>query len=376
MEASPAISLADVCRSVHLRRHQQRKSCLAQESLIQHQVAAARAIRLSCAARSIQHTLAGCLRLDDRASFANLLCAFHDASDACFFPNDLDASEADAGSTLQPAFVDSFLDGLSSTSTGVVLDILSRVRYNAAFLTERLFCLTQKEMISLLPDRSYNPANDSIFGEVPRVHARKSNPLSLLVDSQMEVLSSQRFESALEALIYVPRSVTRADSREDELSVRIWAHVCARLIAGQKQGSERLVPAVWDIFAGMLPWPGRDRLEIWVLQTLRNGQFLLEPSTRKTFRDHLEARVEGPSEQEIRSEAFFTRAVESLLDLLSDTDDASVIPPGALRLCQAISEELSISPGHQNAFPSSVITRWLFGSFLLDIITTPEVSSA
>lgn len=373
--ARPIGSLVEISRLLRLQRYHQRRSLVAQEKLGRLQVAAARTVRLACAARSVQQTFAECIRLEDRTSFANLLNAFHDAADACLSPDDSGSLEMEDLSPGSAGPAASFIDGLSLPSQTAILELLSKLRYDGSFLANRLDSLTQREILALLPDRTKSRSNESIVSGPNRNSARFSRPMGFLVDSQVELLASQGFGSPLETLICAPRSITKSDPVRETQSTEIWAQVCAQLIVNQKPGSEKLVPAIFDIFAGQSAWSGKERLEMWILQTLQRGSFILEPPDKQTFAAWMGGREGAASNSEARLELFFTKAVESLLDLLADSTGASVIPPGALRLSHAISHALHERPRHQHAFPQFVLKQWLLPSFLVDAITIPEVCS-
>ncbi|RMX71249.1 hypothetical protein D0869_15826, partial [Hortaea werneckii] len=79
------------------------------------------------------------------------------------------------------------------------------------------------------------------------------------------------------------------------------------------------------------------------------------------------------ADDEKKSEEFYSQATDALLELLADPSNASVIPNKALEMCRAIWTKLQTSPGHQRGFPHFILTRWLFSSFLVQVVTLPEV---
>ncbi|CAK4034094.1 Hypothetical predicted protein [Lecanosticta acicola] len=367
-EPRPVKPLADITRQLRLQRYQKRRCYQAEENLHYLQIATARTSRLARAARSVQHTLAECIKTEDKASFANLLHAFRDACDDCLRPS----AESEAGNIAEPRPTTSFLENLPSSSRASILDFLAHIRYDGAFVANRLKCLTHKELIALLPDRSLPRSNDSIFGGFSRSTSRTSKPLGFVVDAQSDLLSSHAYSSTLEALVFSTNGLSKAGAYELDRATNIWATVSASLISEQKPGSERLVPAVLDIWTTLAPWPGKDRLQVWILQTLQQGSFLLEQPSKQTFRARVEGRSDVSPEEEVRTERFYNQAADSLLELFGVDSGPSVIPPGALRMCRAIWVHLRESPGHQRALPQFLITRWLFSAFVMDTVTLPE----
>ncbi|KAI6830444.1 hypothetical protein KC332_g7305 [Hortaea werneckii] len=140
-----------------------------------------------------------------------------------------------------------------------------------------------------------------------------------------------------------------------------------------KPGSEKLVPAVLDIWTSSCDWPGKTRIDLWIAETLRKGAFLMEQPSKQSFRIRVHGRPDSSADDEKKSEDFYSQATDALLDLLADPSDVSVIPNKALEMCRAIWTKLQTSPGHQRGFPHFILTRWLFSSFLVQVVTLPEV---
>ncbi|KAK4501749.1 hypothetical protein PRZ48_007558 [Zasmidium cellare] len=357
--------LSEISQLLRLQKYHKRRCHQAESHLHCLQIAAARTSRLVRLSRSVQYTLAECVRSEDKNSFVNLLHAFHDACDEALKPTPDREFETTKSTT-------SFLGDLSPSSRTAVLDLFSKLRHDESFIANRLASLSPKELVALLPERTNTRATESIFGGGPRISSRTSKPLGFVVDAQVDQLSTYGYSSPLETLVFASRGLNRNDLQEDERSTDIWACVCARLVSEQKSGSERLIPAVLDIWSSSMPWPGKDRLEVWILQTLQNGAFLLEQPTKPTFRARIEGRSDVSPEEEQRTEVFYSNAVDSLLELLGDQSGPSILPPGALKMCRAIWSKLSSSPGHQHAFPQFVLVRWLFSSFVSNAVTLPE----
>ncbi|KAF7185322.1 hypothetical protein HII31_13301 [Pseudocercospora fuligena] len=364
--------LSEISHLLRLQKYHKRRAIQAQENLHYLQIAAAKTARLSRAAHSVQHTLAECIKSEDKNSFANLLHAFQDACDDAFRPTSSTVQEAAPGSTGELRPTSTFLDNLSASSRTTIIDFLSKVRHDGTFMADRLASLSHKELVGLLSQRNTARSSDSIFGTASRSISRTSRPLGFIVDAQVDLLTSHAYGSALETLIFASSGFSQKNLVEEPLITDVWATVCAKLVSEQKPGSERIVPHVLDIWSSLLPWPGKDRLENWILQTLQKGAFLLEQPSKQTFRARVEGRSEVSPEDEARTEAFYVQAADNLLELFGDQNIPSVLPPGAMRLCRAIYDQLRDSTGHQRAFPAFVVTRWLFSSFIMDTLVLPE----
>lgn len=365
----PVTPLSEISQLLRLQKYHKRRCRQAENHLHCLQIAAARTSRLVRISRSVQHTLGECIKSEDKNSFVNLLHAFHDACDEAL--KTLSSHAQDFESTRPTA---SFLADLSTSSRTAVLDLFSKIRHDGSFVANRLASLSPKELVALLPERTNTRATESIFGGGARISSRTSRPLGFVVDAQVDQLATYGYSSPLETLVFASRGLNRHDLQEAERTTNVWACVCANLVSEQKSGSERLIPAVLDIWTSSMSWPGKERLELWILQTLQTGAFLLEQPSKPTFRARMEGRSDVSPEEEQRTEVFFSQATDSLLELLGDQTGPSILPPGALKMCHAIWTQLTSFPGHQHSFPQFILVRWLFSSFVSNAVTLPEVS--
>lgn len=366
----PLVSLSDVHRSLRRQEYQRRRCSQAQLSLSRLQMNSARAARLVVAARSIQQTLAECIRSEDKHSFVNLLDAFHESLDGC-----LQLSRSPVPET-QPENTDTdqlttFLDDLAPESREATLDFISNVRCDATYVADCLASLTHKKLIALLPDPT-SRTGDSVLNHLSDSKIRLSRNLGYVVDAHVDHLLSGNLRSHLETLVHSVRSPSTGPRSEDARALQVWSTVCARLIADQKPGSEKVVPAVLDIWTTASEWPGKARLELWLSQTLQKAFFLVDQPSKQSFRMRISGRPEPSAEDQARSDAFYTEAVASLLELLGDPTGAPVVPGGVLDMCEATWCKLQDHPGYQRAFPQFVVTRWLFSTFVFGALTLPE----
>lgn len=252
-----------------------------------------------------------------------------------------------------------------------LLEFLASIRGARGYIADRLSSLTHKELLALLPDRNTSKSNESVFDSSVRSASRVSRNLGYVVDSQTDQLTTLEPTSPLEALIQSTRSLDK-ELQQDTIAEEIWSTACARLVSDQKRGMEKVVPTVIDIWSSSIAWLGRNRLEAWIGQTLQEGAFVSEQPSRQSFRVRIQGRQDPNAEEERKMEAFYSKAVQSLLDLLADPNGASVIPDGAVTLCRRIASRIS-SLGQRDAFCKFVLTRWLFNSFIAGAVTLPEV---
>jgi len=366
--------LWELAHVLRLERYQRRRCQELQRQLLDVQVAAAKTVRLARTASSIRRVLAECIRAEDKSSFVGLFNSFHRALEGCR-PAVLGFSAIPEVHGEHSGQVEPYLRFLSDPHCRTIAEFLTKVRYDGDFIANRFASLSQKEILSILPDRGSSRFPESVLGPVSGTYSRGSRYLGFAVDAHTEIIESQGFGSVLETLVHAVEGFSGTHSEfESSRALDVWSTVCARLITEQKPGSEKLVPAVLDIWAASSHWPGKERLNLWVLQTLRSGSFLTEQQTRQSFRMHIQARPETPAQESVKTEIFYTDAANSLIDLLADSTGASVIPEAALKMARSIWEKLQPFPGHQRVFPHFILTRWLFSPFFFDAITLPEVS--
>ncbi|KAK0356753.1 hypothetical protein LTR59_000965 [Friedmanniomyces endolithicus] len=357
----PLPDLPQISRVLRLQKYQRRQLCDLQAELRSLQLATSRNARLAKMAPSVHRTMAECIRSEDKPSFVSLFSLFHDVADE---PADERAHTAVAQST--------FLDRLPDHHRTVILQLLHEVHNDGAFVADRLAALTHRELLALLPDRGPTRSTASVLDSSRASYSRVSQQLGYVADSQMDSLSSVAFGSALETLIYAVDGHSGNLATDESRALEVWSTVCAHLIAIQKPGSEKLVPAVLDLWAVSTAWPGKQRLELWMLQVLQRGAFLLEQPSKQSFRMRIQARPAIPAQEDVEAEVFYADAVSELLELLSDVSGATVIPQPALDMCHAIWKKLSPGSGHQRGLSRFLLTRWLFSSFVLDAVVLPE----
>lgn len=367
----PAPTLRELIEQLRSQKYHRQRGEQAQQSLRSLQVAAVRTARLARSARTAHHTLAECIKAEDKTGFLNLWNTLQDACDDCsnLVSSSGLNSEAEA---LAHSRSSSFFEDVSPNAQTTILTILTKLRNDENFITHRLGELSPKELTGLLPDSHRSRSTGSVMGGSIRSGHGTHRPLGFIVDAQVEEITSRNFNSPLEALVFLPSGLADSDAIEYERMTEVWASVGANFISQMKPGRERLVSALLDLWAAMQPWPGKDRLALWLLQTLQRGTFILDQPTKQTFRARVEGRPEVPVEEEIRTERFVSDAADSLLALLSDPAGASVLPSGALQMCNAMSAKLKDMPTHQNTL-HLIMTGWVFSTFLVDATSLPEV---
>ncbi|KAK4565789.1 hypothetical protein LTR86_003638 [Recurvomyces mirabilis] len=356
--------LEEVARILRLEKYQRRRCRQLQGELKRLQIATARTARLVQATDLTLQTLAECVRCEDKSSFTNLFNAFRNAIDKAGGPPQDFLDEGRPEPT--------FLDQLPKPSQDMLIDVIQEVRSNGDFLADRLAFLNQKEILALLPDRGLAKSTGSVFESSASSWIRASRQIGFAVDSQIDSLATQCYGSPLETLIYSSRGFSGTSFFVESQSLDVWSTVSARLLLEKRPCSDSLVLAVLDTWAAGGPWTGQAKLELWLLQTLQAGAFLLDQPSKQSFQVRMQPRSGVLHEDEVRAEAFYAQAVLRLLEVISQDIDDMLIPKPALAMVHAIKGKMPATGTHHHDLACFIISRWLLSSYLSEAIVLPE----
>jgi hypothetical protein len=320
------------------------------------------------------------LRNDDRKNFATLYNALHDVRSSCdatrryaLLEPDLDTGKSKlAKADMTPSF-STFMHEIPQKYRSQLLAFLTEIRNNPNFLAARIASLEETERLALA---SFRPAleSESVLAagkggnSTRKVPAPTPNPVERL-------LSFQRHDP-LSALIYTAFANSAGpDSAEDRRRTEAWATVCARLIVEAKRGTDMLMTSVLSVWAAMRDWPAKANIELYLMQVLQDGQFLLDKANHNMTEKQLL----------YATDEFFSRSVKKLFDMIDDEPSAGGMPEGVWEISTAIMEKIS-KIGKSKQIPAGqlkhmrrgaeqvILFRWFFSAFLPNAIVFPEVS--
>lgn len=369
--STPVPDLNEVSYLLRQAKYYKQRRVQTQRLFHRLQTATSRTQRLAIASRHVRRTLAECLRSEDKHSFAHMFNTFQNACDQLPTLPSVDSLDLEPVPSLAETHADSFLEEISSSSRDTIIKLLTRLRYDKHFVADRVALLSHKELIAMLSDGASSRRAESVLGGTQRANTRSAKPLGFVVDRVVDDISTAGYRSSLETLVHL-HNPTGKGSPAYGRSTEMWAHVVGRLISERKPGGDRLTSTLLDIWSFQGEWVGKDRLRTWMLHTLRRGQFILEQPSRQSFRMRIQGQMDLSAEETARTEAFYNKSVNELLELLGDPNGASVVPDAALDFTSAIHASLDGNPTHQKDLPSFVTTRWLFGSFLMSLVVLPE----
>jgi hypothetical protein len=319
-------------------------------------------------------------RNDDKKRFAELHSALHDVRSSCdatrryaLLEPDLENSYSKA-STNHPdssAKFSTFMHEIPSKIRLEILAFISEIRTNPDFLAARIASLSEQELLALT---SFRPASNESSVLASGKFTQKKGVLAPTASPVERLLSFHRHDS-LSALIFtVFANSSGPESSEDIRRTDAWATTCARLVLENRPGWERFIPRVLDVWADMRDWPVKDSLELYLMQILQEGQFLLDKAENATGGPgSLEEKPARNKPLEYASSEFFDRAVQKLMSLIDGDAFAGGLPDGMLELGHAIISKLRHSKKHARMAEIFILVHWFFGTFLYHALIYPEV---
>jgi hypothetical protein len=126
---------------------------------------------------------------------------------------------------------------------------------------------------------------------------------------------------------------------------------------------------IFTAFANLHEWRAKQRLELFLMDLLQRGAFLLKSTEDSNNSSDLERTFLDPPSTQV-AESFLNDAVHDLYEILNDQDGG--LPYGALHFGSAVLGKLDID--HQSSFRGHFFFQWFFCEFLQKTMIHPEVS--
>lgn len=372
-------SLAELAHLIRLQGYQEQRKSHSRVRLHRWLVSSALSARLVHCGELAHRTLVDNFRSDDKKSFATLYNALNDVRHSCdatrryaLLEPDLEFGNSKSAKDKVQSF-STFINEVPSKILDDLLGFISELRTNPDFLATRILNLSQQELASLTSFRQALDPIDSVMAMQARgkaVGSQKPNQPQGL--NPVERLLSFQRHDPLAALIYtIFANSSGPDSAEDLRRTDVFATTCAKLIMESKQGMEKFIKTVLDVWAGMREWPGKANLELYLMQVLQDGQFLLEKAEEQPARPGTQPAPRSTKDT-IAADDFFEKAVKRLFEVVDDEPSAGGIPEGVLEIGNAILRKLDESRGLRKGAQNFFVSRWLFSTFLLNAIIHPE----
>ena len=375
-----ATSLAELAHLIRLQGYQEQRKAHSRVRLHRWLVSSALSARLVHCGELAYRTLVDNFRSDDKKGFASLYNALNDVRNSCdatrqyaLLEPDLEFGKSKSMMKSEKALsASTFLNEVPSKILDHLLDFISEIRTNPDFLAARVSSLSQQELASLSSFRQTLDPIDSVITMARGKNVGAPKPNHQGTSSVERLLSFQRHDP-LAALIYtIFANSSGPDSAEDLRRTDVWATTCARLIKDNKQSSDKFIKTVLDVWADMREWPGKANLELYLMQALQDGQFLLEKGEEQSVRIGAQPQPRSTKDT-IAADEYFDKVVKRLFEVVDDEPSAGGIPEGVLEIGNAILRKLDDEKNLRKASQNFFVSRWLFSSFLLNAIIHPEV---
>ncbi|KAH7368652.1 hypothetical protein B0T11DRAFT_66292 [Plectosphaerella cucumerina] len=388
-------TLEELAHLVRLSRYQERKRAITRKRLQRNLISAALSARLTRCGEIARRNLVDCFRTDDKKIFGPLYNAIHDVRKSCdelrryaLLEPELDPSQSPAmassesldtfpgspGINAALGDVTPFLHEVPASAREIFLSFLVQIRTNPDYLAARLCSLSTAELNALT---SFHHGLEPIESVLPGFHGRSASRThgpatnsrhAIQQTTAIERLLSFQRHDPLSALIHTCFANSAGpDSAEDKRRTDIWATTLARLITGSNANSEHIMTCVLNIWTAMRDWAGKSNMEWFLMKILEDGAFLLDRAedqhgTRFNVSD-------WTAKDTTRDDEFYDKAVRELFEIVDDEDGIG-IPEGLLEMGNAILNRL----GNKHVEPTRnwLVYKWLFSSFLLNVIIHPE----
>lgn len=321
----------------------------------------------------VQDGLVEISKHQDPKAFAQVFSHAQDLVDNCFSfwnneLNNMDAAQApnlpDRGATENK----SFLEQLQPEARNDLLLLISNLRSNPSFLISRLRTLPRSQVATLTSSPKWQFSDtflNSFSQDSGRSGSQRKRQLQTYSRELEDYATSLERTNPLSFLLHnIYSHDINPDSSESQLRLYNWSTICATLMETGADSYSTLYGQVLEAFASMQDWPAKTRVEIFLMDVLQRGAFLINDNPL-----HRAMPGYNPLKTE-QARNFFNEAVHELYVTLIECGPGC-FPPGALALAQAILGKLS-STDDQSVFRGHFMSEWYLSHFLKAAIMFPE----
>lgn len=353
-------------RQFHLEKHQE-----ARKANLLHRLRALRAslgisTRLLRVGSTTQKGLVESFKQGDKSSFVSLYNSILDMREACDAASRRNLHGHDplinSLSDFKRDICSNYTQRLTQRSREDLLEILTLVRTDSQFLFRCISHLTPSQLSALVSPvhtldlHSHDSGlsrsrSQSLFSKraAPHSIAFKDHVFALERTDSLSALVFNTFAEPLDS-----------DGPDARLRLQVWSSTCAKLVAYGGSGHYSFVGHLLSFWAGAREWKAKARFEVFLMDFLQEGAFLLEQHQGQ-FADPLRTDV---------AESIFQSAVTTLFGILDDPDGG--LPAGAMEFGNAILGHLNVVES-RSRFLEYIFLHWFFGKFLHTAIMYPEV---
>ena len=373
------ITLDELARLIELERYEGHRSLSAQNRLHQLYLSAGLKRRLSRIASLTYRRMVGLYKVSDQAGFVAIHQAYEDLSNECQAANSAPqvgnwhhGGEDSAAKPRIPP-ISPCIQDLSLAISEDILKFLVNIRTNDGFLSGCISRMSPTELTALTS--SYQPV--ALVGSVLQNHshvkarAKGYGSRGGTLNPGLNALRTFHRNDPYHLLLYgVFDDSAKPYSKEYRLRSDTWSTTCARVLVDGKRGSDEFAITTLDAFAGFQKWVQVPRLEAFLMETLHQGAFLLDPPQPTDFKQPVEIRN---AQSVIAGSHFFDKVLKILFQLLTDGPLEAAVPQSALDFAHATLRKIG-DPRVRLKAKTFIVSKWYFQSLLSNILVYPEVS--
>ena len=374
MEDGPRVSFEDFTTRYHQSQRKLAQRKRLEQRLRHTKVTIGTSARLIRIGNTVQKGLVEALKHDDKANFVALYHMLYDLQESCISLARRDDSldSLDDRETSSEADVDrssDFFHQLSPQSQADLLEILRLVRSDSQFLVDRLRSLTTAQLAAFIAPSTSLEAGDPAFpSSRPRGQYSFNRNPTQSAPFKDHAYAFERTDPLSILLCNVFAAPLETETPEARLRLDVWSSVCAQLMS---HGSSKYFPLIGQILSSWAAgsnWKARPKFELYLMDILQTGAFLLEHIDTPAGLD-FPAEALDPLRTDV-AEEFFASAVDNLFQVLDDPDGG--FPRAALQFAKAILQKLD-KPDVRSRFLEFLFLQWFFPKFLHSALTYPEV---
>ncbi|CAG8411634.1 unnamed protein product [Penicillium salamii] len=367
----PGVTLEEFATRYHQTQRKQAQRKRLEKRLRATKVSIGVSSRMIRVGLTSQRGLVEALKHEDKSNFFALYQTLHDLQESCRSPVN-DGPDSMDGEPSVGADLDTypdFLHQLSPQSRTDFLDILRLVRSDPQFLVGRLRSLSSSQLAAFTSPASALDSNDPAFPSTSRSRgqsflSRTQTQSAVFTD---HAYAFERTDPLSILLLNVFAAPLDPETTESRLRMDVWSSVCAQLISSDSSRYYPLIGQVLSSWATGSNWKARSKFELYLMDILQTGAFLLEPIPTPPGLDFSTDALD-PMRTEV-AEEFFASAVDDLFHVLDDPDGG--FPHAVLQFAKAVLQKLD-SPESRNRFLEFLFVQWFFSKFLYGALTYPE----
>ncbi|KAJ5759873.1 hypothetical protein N7520_007029 [Penicillium odoratum] len=325
----------------------------------------ARMIRIG---NTVQRGLVEALKHDDKANFIALYHMLYDLQESCSNARE-DPHSSDDRDLSPDADLDhssDFFHQLSPQSRVDLLEILRLARSDSQFLVDRLRSFTSAQLAAFTAPATALDGGDPAFPSSSRRTQYYSRTTAQFAPFKDHAYAFERTDPLSILLSNIYAAPLEPETPEARLRVDVWSSVCAQLIS---HGSNRFYPLISQILSSWATgsnWKARHKFELYLMDILQTGAFLLEHDT--PVGSDFASQTSDPLRTDV-AEEFFASAVNDLFCVLDDPDGG--FPRAVLQFAKAVLRKID-NPDIRSRFLEYLFLQWFFPKFLYGALTYPE----